>query len=195
MKNLLQSLQQLEGKTIEPNIVRDILSKLDLKKIAYQEYTAGHDLSQYSRIEISESPMHVFLMIWPPQFLLPIHQHNNFWGFVVPVRGIVAETLYGFAPRKKKIFLHPTKTFNPGELIYEPYNVIHKLQNTSPLEPTISIHIYHPKIDNYKGTMIFDAQNRRLATLNEKATMLSWDLPDDNYDDVVNEAYDVEKLW
>ncbi len=195
MKNLLQALQKLEGTTIEPNAVRNILTTVDFKKVSYKEYVKGYDLGQYNRIEIIDSPMHVFIMTWPPQFLLPIHQHNNFWGFVIPLKGIVAETLYGYAPRKKKVFLHPTKTFNPGEIIYEPYNVIHKLQNTSPLEPTISIQIYFPRLNHYKGTMIFDAQNRRLAVLNEKAQKLSWDLPADHYDSVVEDAYEVEKLW
>ncbi len=195
MEKLIKTLEALKGKKIDPALVRKALSAIDMKEVSYNPYLKGKDLSVYNRIKISDDPLQVFLMTWPPQFLLPIHQHRNFWGYVIPMKGIVAETVYGFAPRKKKIFLHPTKTYKPGELIYEPYNIIHKLQNTSPLEPTISIHIYYPPTFDYKGTMIFDAQNRRLAILNEKARMLGWDLPADHYESITEDAYEVEKLW
>ncbi len=195
MKHLLEAIKKLEGQNIEPNLIRKALSDVSFTNISYKEYLDGHDMKTYNRIKVCDEPLQVFLMTWPPQFLLPIHQHKNFWGFVIPLEGIVAETIYGYAARKKKIFLHPTKTYKPGELIYEPYNVIHKLQNTSPIDTCISLHIYHPPFYNYKGTMIFDAQNRKLAVLNEKASMISWDLPADHYDSIVDDAYDVEKLW
>ncbi len=195
MKNLLHILKQIESKEIEPGLVRKGLAEVDLKGLSYHDYLKGYDQADYNRIKLCEKPFQVFIMTWPPQFLLPIHQHKNFWGYVIPLEGIVAETIYGYAPRKKKVFLHPTKTYKQGEIIYQPYNLIHKLQNTSPIESSISLHIYYPPTYNYKGTMIFDAQNRRMAVLNEKATKLSWDLPADNYDSVMEEAYDVEKLW
>lgn len=195
MKQVLQALNHLKPGSIDPTSTMKAISAIDLKNIAYKEYLEGYQLENYSRIKISDSPMQVYLMIWPPQFLLPIHQHKNFWGYVIPLQGIVSETIYGYAARKKKVYLHPTKTHKPGDIIYEPFNVIHKLQNTSPLEPTISLHIYYPPVYNYDGTLIFDAQNRRLAVLNEKATGLSWDLPADHYKKVVEDAYDVEKLW
>ncbi len=195
MKRLVQKLEGLKGEKINPAHVKKILADVDFNGLDYKDYMEGKDLGEYNRIRISEDPLQVFLTTWPPQFLLPIHQHKNFWGYVIPLEGIVAETIYGYAPRKKKVFLHPTKTYKKGEIIYEPYNVIHKLQNTSPLDVTISIHIYYPPTFSYKGTMIFDAQNRKLAFLNEKARMLSWDLPEDQYDKVMKEAYDVEKLW
>ncbi len=195
MKHLIEALKKLEGQNIEQNLVRKALSGIDFTKLSYRQYLDGKNLEEYNRIKIRDEPLQVFLMTWPPQFMLPIHQHKNFWGFVIPLEGIVAETIYGYAARKKKVFLHPTKTFKPGELIYEPYNVIHKLQNTSPLDACISLHIYHPPFYNYNGTLIFDAQNRKLAVLNEKASMLSWALPADHYDSVMENAYEVEKLW
>lgn len=195
MKQLLEALRGLEGKTIEPALVMQTLSGINLKQLTYDEYLEGYDVNKYNRIKINDTPLQVFLMTWPPQFFLPIHQHRNFWGYVVPLKGFIAETIYGYAARKKKVYLHPTKTHKPGEIIYEPFNVIHKLQNTSPLEPSVSIHIYYPPLYNYSGTMIFDAQNRKLAVLNAKATVLSWELPADHYDEVIEDAYDVEKLW
>ncbi len=195
MKQVLQALNELRGKDIDPTNTMKVMSEIDLKNLDYEPYLEGYDLNVYNRIKINDSPMQVFLMTWPPQFLLPIHQHKNFWGYVIPLKGIVAETVYGYAARKKKVYLHPTKTHKPGEIIYEPYNVIHKLQNTSPLESTLSLHVYYPPYYNYDGTLIFDAQNRRLAILNEKAPALSWDLPIDNYHEIHEEAYDVEKLW
>ncbi len=195
MERLLDNLRKLEGKKIEPGMVSEALSSVDLKSISYESYLQGYDTDKYNRIKICDTPLQVYIMTWPPQFLLPIHQHRNFWGYVIPLKGIVAETIYGYAPRKKKVFLHPTKTHKEGEAIYEPYNMIHKLQNTSPLEGSITLHIYYPPFYTFNGTMIFDAQNRRMAVLNENAKVLSWDLPADNYESVIENAYDVEKLW
>lgn len=195
MKELIEQLNSLKEQKIDQSAARQILSEIDLRSLSYKEYLEGHDLGLYNRIKVCDEPLQVYIMTWPPQFLLPIHQHKNFWGFVIPLEGIVAETIYGYAARKKKIFLHPTKTHKPAEIIYEPYDVIHKLQNTSPLDYSVTLHVYYPPVYNYKGTMIFDAQNRRLAVLNEKAQMLSWDLPSDHYDQVVENAYEVEKLW
>ncbi len=195
MKQLLQALNELKEGSIDPTTTMKVLSAIDFKKLSYDEYLEGYDLSKYNRIKVNDSPMQVFIMTWPPQFFLPIHEHKNFWGYVIPLSGIVAETVYGYAARKKKVYLHPTKTHKPCEIIYEPFNVIHKLQNTSPLESTISLHIYYPPFYNYDGTMIFDAQNRRFAVLNEKAASLSWNLPADHYKNVVEDAYVVEKLW
>ncbi len=195
MKNLLQVLEQTDKKSITPARTHELLTKTDFTKIEYESYLEGHSTEAYAKIRISDQPFQVFLSIWPPQFLLPIHQHKNFWGYVIPLKGLVSETIYGYAARKRKVYLHPTKTFKPGEIIYEPYNVIHKLQNTSPLEPTIALHIYYPPFYDYNGTLLFDAQNRKLAVLNEKATRLAWDLPSDHYSRIEENAYDVEKLW
>lgn len=195
MKQVLQVLNELKEGAIDPNAVMNALSSIDFKSISYDEYLDGCNLDEYNCIKMNNSPMQVFLTTWPPQFFFPIHQHKNFWGYVVPLQGIVAETVYGYAARKKKVYLHPTKTHKPFDIIYEPFNVIHKLQNTSPLESTISLHIYYPPFYNYDGTMIFDAQNRRLAVLNEKAESLSWELPADQYKKIVEDAYSVEKLW
>lgn len=195
MENLIKALESLEGQEIIPTVAMKAISSLDIKALCYKEYLNDYDEGVYNRIKIMDTPMQVFLMTWPPQFLLPIHEHKNFWGYVIPLKGIVAETIYGYAARKKKVYLHPTKTHKPGDIIYEPYNVIHKLQNTSPLESSITIHIYYPPFYNYDGTLLFDAQNRRLAILNEKAERLSWDLPADHYQKIIENAYDVEKLW
>jgi cysteine dioxygenase len=195
MEKLIHALDVLKDKEINPPEALKAITATDRKELEYEKYLDGYDLTVYNRIKIVDSPMQVYLMTWPPQFLLPIHQQKNFWGYVMPLKGILAETVYGYAARKRKVFLHPTKTHKPGEIIYEPYNVIHKLQNTSPLEPTITIHINYPPYYDFNGTMIFDAQNRRLAVLNEKAKSLSWDLPADHYKKVMEDAYDVEKLW
>lgn len=195
MKEIVRVLKGLKGQTIEPNIVRQAIESVDLSKITLTDEVVFIEKDAHGRQTIIADPVQLFLMTWPPQFFYPIHQHNNFWGFVVPIQGVLSETIYGYAPNKKKVFIHPTKTFGRGNLIYQPLNVIHKLQNASPLDPLITLHIYYPPGYNFKGTTIFDAKNRTLAILNEKANTLSWDLPEDNYDQVVEDAYSLEKLF
>ena len=195
MKKLLQQLKALEGKKIEPNVVRELIRSHDLRTLEYESYLEGQDLTGYNRIPLLEEPVQAFIMVRPPQHNLAIHHHNNFWGFIVPLQGIVAETIYRYDQPKKKVYIHPTKTFSKGDYIYEPFNVLHKLQNTSPIDPAITFHVRYPSVYNYTGTMIIDAKNRRLAVLNEKATQIGWDLPADHYERIEEEAYDLEKLW
>ena len=196
MKDILEALQALKGQQIEPNMIRQALESVQLKNINLKEYIKEFkNGTEPNRNTLLKDPVEVFLMQWPPQFFYPIHQHSNFWGFVVPLRGLLSETLYGYAPNKRKVFIHPTKTFREGEIIYEPYKVIHKLQNTSPIETLITLHVYYPAVYDFNGTCIFDAKNRRLAILNEKAEALSWNLPEDRYERIEENAYDLEKLW
>lgn len=195
MKNLIEALKALKGKEIEPSTVRQALESIDLKQISVDEELKQLKPDEFNRQMVMDDPVQVFLMTWPPQFFYPIHQHNNFWGFVIPVQGFLSETIYGYAANKRKVFIHPTKIFKKGELIYEPLNVIHKLQNTSPIEAMVTLHVYYPPIYDFNGTMIFDAKNRKLAVLNEKAKDLSWNLPEDHFELVEEEAYDLEKLW
>lgn len=196
MKDILDALRAMKGRQIEPNLIRQALESVPLRNINLESYMKyfGEGIELERQILLKD-PVEVFLMKWPPQFFYPIHQHSNFWGFVIPLKGILSETLYGYAPNKRKVFIHPTKTFREGEIIYEPYKVIHKLQNTSPIEKLITMHVYYPPVYNFKGTSIFDAKNRRLAILNEKAETISWNLPEDQYESVEENAYDLEKLW
>ena len=195
MKEILDALHALKGQKIEPNLVRQVLESLQFRNIHLGDFFEDISSKDLERKMLSKDPLEVFLLRWPPQFFYPIHQHDNFWGFVIPLKGILSETLYGHAPNKRKVFIHPTKTFREGEIIYEPYKVIHKLQNTSPLETLITLHVYYPPEYNFDGTHIFDAKNRRLAVLNDKAETISWDLPADHYERMEDDAYELEKLW
>lgn len=195
MKELLNDLKSLEGKKIEPNIVREIIVSHNLKKLRYKEYLKGADMKGYTRISLLEEPVQAFIMIRPPQHHLPIHHHNNFWGYIIPLSGVVSETMYNYDNVKKKVYIHPTKTYSKGEYIFEPFNLLHKLQNTSPIDPAITFHIRYPSIYNYSGTMIIDAKNRRMAILSDKAERVGWDLPEDHYQKLEENAYDLEKLW
>ena len=195
MNQIKKALQALKGKEIDPNMVRQSLESINFKTIRPEDMFTKDDLDVQGRYMIMDDLFQVYFMVWAPQFFFPIHQHNNFWGFVIPIKGVLSETIYGYAPNKRKVFIHPTKSFKSGELIYEPSNVIHKLQNASPIEELITLHIYYPPTYNFKDTKIFDAKNRTLAVLNEKAQTLAWDLPEDHYEMIQEDAYDLEKLW
>ena len=195
MKKLLQDLKSLEVGKIEPNAIRELIRSHDLRNLNYEPYLESQELTGYHRIPLMEEPVQAFIMIRPPQHNLAIHHHNNFWGFIVPLKGMVAETIYRYDQPKRKVYIHPTKTYTKGDYIYEPFNVLHKLQNNSPIDPAITFHIRYPSVYDYSGTMIIDAKNRRLAFLSKKATEIGWDLPADYYEKIEEEAYDLEKLW
>lgn len=195
MEELLKELKALAGKKVEPNMVRIIIQGHPLKNLQFEEYIKGADMNKYHRIALLEEPVQAFFMIRPPQHYLPIHHHNNFWGFIIPVSGIVSETIYRYDEFKSKMYIHPTKTYTKGDYIYEPFNVLHKLQNTSPIDPAVTFHIRYPGVYNYAGTMIVDDLNRKVAVLSEKATEIGWDIPVENFISYKQNAFDLEKLW
>ncbi len=195
MEELLQDLRALKEQDIEPNLVRKTLLSHDLRNLQYQQYLQGADMSRYHRIPLIDEPLQAFIMIRPPQHHLPIHQHNNFWGFIIPLEGIVSETMYNYDTTKGKVYIHPTKTYSIGEYIYEPFNLLHKLQNTSPIDPAITFHVRYPNKYDYDGTMILDAKNHKMAILSHKASRVGWDLPQDHYQSMEENAYELEKLW
>ncbi|MFO7978334.1 MAG: hypothetical protein R6U64_06705 [Bacteroidales bacterium] len=195
MEKLLQELQALKGQEIEPNIVRKTLLSHDLRNLQYKQYLQGADMNSYNRINLIDEPLQAFIMIRPPQHHLPIHQHNNFWGFIIPLEGIVSETMYNYDTTKGKVYIHPTKMYSTGDYIYEPFNLLHKLQNTSPIDPAITFHVRYPSKYDYDGTMILDAKNRKMAILNHNARQVGWDLPRDHYQSMEENAYELEKLW
>lgn len=195
MEKLLQELQALKGKTIDPNLIRKIILSHDLRNLDYRQYLEGTDMSSYHRIPLLEEPVQAFIMVRPPQHHLPIHQHNNFWGFIIPLEGVVSETMYNYDVTKGKVYIHPTKTYSTGDYIFEPFNLLHKLQNISPIDPAITFHVRYPSKYNYEGTMILDAKNHKMAVLSGNASQVGWDLPQDHYQTIEENAYELEKLW
>ncbi|MFN3555334.1 MAG: hypothetical protein ACK4VN_05150 [Bacteroidales bacterium] len=195
MEKVLEKLRKLEGKEIEPNILKMTLNKFDFSQIDYMSYLQGRELDEYFRVVIMDGPIRVFLTVWPAQHQLVPHQHNNFWGYIAVLKGLLTETSFVFDPEDNKLSCHPPKSFRKGEVIFEPLNVIHHLQNPSPSKPLVTVHFYYPAVYNYDGVMIFDIRNRRLAELNEKAPAVSWEHPADYYRRVEENAFDVVNLW
>jgi hypothetical protein len=195
MEKLLKDLKGLKGKEIEPNIVRSVILSHDLRQLQYQHYIKDAGLVNYSSIPILQDPVQVFIMIRPPQHHLPVHLHNNFWGFVIPLKGMVTESIYNYDITRSKIFIHPSKTYSKGDYIFEPFNLVHKLQNPSPYDPAITLHVRFPAKYDYNGTMIFDINAHKLAVLSNKAQQVDWNLPEDNYIKTEENAYTTETLW
>lgn len=195
MKKVIEKLKQLENKEIEPNILKTTLNAFDFASVDYMSYLGDDPMDSYRRVYIIESPIKVFLTVWPAEHQLPAHQHNNFWGYIAVLKGLLTETSFVFDPDDAQLSCHPPKSYRKGEVIFEPSNGIHHLQNPSPSKPLVTAHFYYPPIYDYNGVMIFDIKNRRIAELSEKAPGISWEHPKDHYKQIEEDAFSVLNLW
>lgn len=195
MKKVLEKLKKLDPGKIEPNILKTTLNAFDFANVDYMSYLEDKSLEKQTRITIMESPIRVFLNVWPAQHQLSAHQHNNFWGYIAVLKGLLTETAFVFDPDTAQLSCHPPKSYRKGEVIFEPQNVIHHLQNPSPSKPLVTAHFYFPPVYNYDGVMIFDLKKRQIAEMNEKAPGISWDHPKDHYRRIEDDAFSVVNLW
>jgi hypothetical protein len=192
---ILEKINNLKDKEIEPNILKTTLDGIDFAHVDYYPNIEGVDLEQYGRVYLSDSPLRMFMSIWPPQHQLPTHQHNNFWGYIAVLKGLMTETTFVFDPDDNVLSCHPPKSYRKGEVIFQPLNGIHHLQNPSPSKPLITIHFNYPPEYNYDGINLFSIRFRKRAIMNEKAKSISWDNPDDHYKSIQENAFDVVNLW
>jgi predicted metal-dependent enzyme (double-stranded beta helix superfamily) len=195
MKRVIEKLKKLESKTIEPNILKTTLDSFDFSNVDYMQYLDENNFDKYHRVTLMESPLKVFLTVWPAEYMVSTHQHNNFWGYVAVLKGLLTETFFVFDPDDAQLSCHPPKSYCKGEVVFEPLNVIHHLQNPSPSKPLVTVHFYYPTVYDYNGVMIFDIKNRRLAELNDKAPGVSWNHPRDYYNRIEEDAFSVVNLW
>jgi hypothetical protein len=195
MEKVLGKIKKLEEEEIEPNIMKTTLDGIDFAHIDYNPYLEGLDLQTYGRVYIMDAPLKVFLNIWPSQFQLSTHQHNNFWGYIAVLKGLLTETTFVFDPDDNILSCHPPKSYRKGEFIFQPLNGIHHLQNPSPSKPLVTIHLNYPAVYNYDGLRLFDIRKRKVAEMNEKANGISWDHPKDHYRSIKENAFEVVNLW
>ncbi|MFP4288297.1 MAG: hypothetical protein ACLFQS_03485 [Bacteroidales bacterium] len=195
MRQVIEELKSLRSEEIEPNNLKIKLSKFDFTNVEYLSFLEDKGFDDYYRVVIMDSPLRVILNVWPPQYQLPTHQHNNFWGYVAVLKGLITETAFVFDSDSNQLLCHPPKSYQKGEVIFEPLNVIHHLQNPSPSKPLVTAHFYYPRVYDYNGTMIFDLKKRILAELNEKAPGVSWNHPAEFYSRIEEQAFDVVNLW
>jgi predicted metal-dependent enzyme (double-stranded beta helix superfamily) len=195
MKKIIEKLKSLESNVIEPNILKTTLDAFDFANVDYMQYLNEKDFDKYHRVTILESPLKVFLTVWPPEFLLSTHQHNNFWGYLAVLKGLLTETFFVYDPDDAQLSCHPPKSYRKGEVVFEPLNVIHHIQNPSPSKPLVTAHFYYPTVYDYDGVLIFDIRNKRIAELNDKAPGVSWNHPADYYRRFEENAFSVVNLW
>lgn len=194
-EKVLEKVAGLQENQIEPNFLKNTLDSIDFAHVDYYSKIQGLDLDQYGRVYLVAEPLRVFLNIWPPQFQLSTHQHNNFWGYIAVMKGLLTETTFVFNPDDKVLSCHPPRSYRKGEIIFQPLNGIHHLQNPSPSKPLITMHFNYPPRYNYHGVNIFNIRNRRRAVLNEKASGISWNHPADQYLSIEENAFEVVNLW
>lgn len=86
-----------------------------VKHINYKNLVITTDNNNsYIRIKLLNNPFDVYLMVWLELVSSAVHEHNNFWGYVLILEGEAEESVYSFD--EKQLVLLGNQNFSEGEL-------------------------------------------------------------------------------
>jgi predicted metal-dependent enzyme (double-stranded beta helix superfamily) len=142
----------------------------------------------YLRIKLLNSPFDIYLMVWPENVASAVHEHNNFWGYVLILEGNAEELVYSFD--EKELVLLKRQDFGEGNLLPEENNAVHQIRNNSNKNRLVTLNIYYPPSHNMNGSKIFDIENKRIGILNSKASSMSWNNPPDCFNKTIENAFE-----
>jgi predicted metal-dependent enzyme (double-stranded beta helix superfamily) len=129
------------------------------------------NVDEYYRIPVYKGECMVILMLWGPGALTAIHDHGGTRGRVKVLKGKIREERYHFGGNK--LDLISINVAVPGELLGVEVNDIHAIINEEK-EMSVSLHVYDTSSNSFEGTVIYDAENKRIGVLNKFASRASW---------------------
>ncbi len=190
MEKLIQSFKELNRENLDFDSLRSSIADVDPFELDFGSAMPPEpEPGKYSRKKVLDDPLEVTIVRWPVHGESAIHYHEGFWGYVAVVSGIIENAVYEWEGDQLK------KTsgdlYCKGALIPEPDGVIHKIRSLD-VGPALTIHFYFPPLDSFEGMKIFDLENQRIGTLNEKAKAASWKEPEECFSSVEEDAFGVE---
>ncbi len=153
---------------------------------------AVNNSEDYSRNILSLEPFEVVLLHWPPGVESAVHLHEGFWGTVVCLEGVLENITYELvdgALREKEVLRAHTRGMVP-----EPDGTVHKIRNGSNHESLVTLHFYHPALQNLDGLILYDLETGSTFACNEIAPTASIHLPVSNYHTIQQNAFCFEPL-
>ncbi len=127
----------------------------------------------YERCHIFHEPLGLYIMKWHPGQSSAIHEHYNFSGAVMVLKGAVEEVNFEWTDNEKLKFLQRT-TFEQGDIALEEDRAIHMIRNVSDTDAAYTLHLYFSTDNSLENTRIFDLETRKIGILNHKALRCSW---------------------
>lgn len=185
MQNLEQVLLDLkEKKSLSFDDVCDLLFTFQFKDF--------DELFQISPLEVPNEtfmkiPVHhdefvAALKVWGVSNYSAIRDHSNYDAKIKVLKGSLTEASY----RENSNFIEydSKATARVGDILVEEQTDINSMINNSE-GISVSLHIYRTPKLRLEGVRIFDTENRRIAFLSNEAKACSWNLPENNYEKII----------
>ena len=146
----------------------------------------------YARNILCLEPFEVVLLHWPAGVESAVHHHEGFWGTVVCLQGVLENVTYNLQDGvlSEKEVLRAL----PKGIVPEPDGTIHKIRNGSDQDALVTLHFYHPALEDLDGLVLYDLATGSAFTCNETAPTASIHLPESNYRGIEQHAFRHEPL-
>ena len=141
----------------------------------------------YARNILCLEPFEVVLLHWPAGVESAVHHHKGFWGTVVCLQGVLENVTYNLEDGvlTEKDVLRAL----PKGIVPEPDGTIHRIRNGSDQDALVTLHFYHPALEDLDGLVLYDLSTGSSFTCNETAPTASIHLPASNYRGIQHQAF------
>lgn len=189
MKNLLERVRLETPERFDYDWLGNFVRSIRPEELNYRELlpeiTSADD---YARNILCLEPFECVLLYWPPGVESAVHHHEGFWGYVLCLKGAIDNIEYTL--KDGQLLESRAVRAYAGGVLNEPDGTIHKIVNASDEDYLVTLHFYYPALDTLDNLRLFDLENGRIATLNEKAATASFGQPSDCYRSVEEEAFE-----
>ena len=136
----------------------------------------------FMRIPVYHDEFVAALKIWGTNNDSAIRDHSNYDAKIKVLKGSLTEVSY----RENSNFIEydSKATARTGDLLVEQQGDINSIINNSQ-GISVSIHVYRTPKLKLEGVRIFDTEKRRIAILSAEAKACSWNLPENNYQKII----------
>ena len=110
----------------------------------------------YRRIPLSFGSVRDYealLIVWPPDYATPIHDHDGLWGMEFVLDGVLEVESFRLSPRPP-IHLTPNHTLMAGvgdHVAFSDADYAHRCRNLSRNRQALSLHVYGGALNTYRS--------------------------------------------
>ncbi|QOW09074.1 hypothetical protein Q73A0000_01275 [Kaistella flava (ex Peng et al. 2021)] len=185
MQNLEQVLLDLkEKKSLSFDDVCDLLFTFQFKDFdeLFQISPLEVPNETFMKIPVYHDEFVATLKIWGVNNYSAIRDHSNYDAKIKVLKGSLTEASY----RENSNFIEydSKTTARVGDILVEEQTDINSMINNSE-GISVSLHIYRTPKLRLEGVKIFDTETRRIAILSNEAKACSWNLPENNYEKII----------
>lgn len=193
MNRLLQRVETETPEGFDYNWLGAFVRSIDVSELDYQSHLPTIDTpDRYARNILTLAPFEVVLLHWPAGVESAVHLHEGFWGYVLCLEGQIDNVTY--IEEGNVIREHVTSRALPGGIVNEPDGTVHKIVNSDPEKPLVTLHFYYPALDTLNNLVLYNLEEGTRGILNELAKTASFAEPDEHFRSLERNAFTFEPL-